>query len=128
MRMFCMNFAGERVTTSTAYLPPSVFNNRPNLTILTGTTVTRILLAQDSDTCVGVEIGQASAGPRWDVFARAEVVVAMGSYGSPQLLQASGIGSRTESEALGITCEKHLPGVGEGLLVSWRHSAAQASR
>ncbi|KAK4704033.1 hypothetical protein P7C70_g2180, partial [Phenoliferia sp. Uapishka_3] len=116
-RMLCTSFAGVRTTASTAYLPPSVFNNRPNLSILTNTTVNRVLLAESSDTCIGVEVGQTSGGPRFDIWLEplGEVIISMGAYGSPQLLQASGIGNKSELEAVGVKSEKELNGVGENL-------------
>jgi len=43
------------------------------------------------------------------------VVLAAGAYGSPMLLQASGIGDSGLLEPAGIACRHHLPGVGRGL-------------
>jgi choline dehydrogenase len=43
------------------------------------------------------------------------VIVCAGAFGSPQLLQLSGVGNATELSALGIPVVAGLPGVGENL-------------
>ncbi|KAL8284018.1 hypothetical protein RQP46_005131 [Phenoliferia psychrophenolica] len=120
--------AGVRTTTSTAYLPPSTYQGRPNLSILTCTTVTRLLFSPTSPTqCIGVQVGQKQGvdTPRWVAFARRDVVVAMGAFASPQLLLASGIGARAELEKAGVEVLREVRGVGKGLkdhvwsLVTW---------
>lgn len=113
-RFFTASFKGVRTTASTAYLPPSIHQTRKNLTVLTLTTVTRLLLSS-SGTCMGVEVGQTREGQRWDIYADREVIVSMGTYGSPQLLLASGIGRKTELKKVGVLCAKELDGVGQGL-------------
>src|SRR5262249_25041353 len=44
-----------------------------------------------------------------------EVIVCAGAFGSPQLLQLSGVGNAAELSALGIPVVADLPGVGENL-------------
>jgi choline dehydrogenase len=44
-----------------------------------------------------------------------EVIVCAGAFGSPQLLQLSGVGNACELSALGIDVVADLPGVGENL-------------
>ena len=50
------------------------------------------------------------------VIARASrlVVVSAGAFGSPAILERSGIGSKTLLDSLGINTIVDLPGVGEG--------------
>ncbi|GAA6064295.1 hypothetical protein JCM10212_002475 [Sporobolomyces blumeae] len=119
---------GQRSSTSAAYLTPKVFA-RPNLSILTGTTCTKLLLVDvdpdagdgndgdDKTKCVGVELGQtaSSDGPRWHAFATRDVVVSLGSFGSPQLLQCSGIGAKETLARAGVECRVELDAVGKGL-------------
>jgi len=61
----------------------------------------------------GVEIERE--GMRRRVTARREVIVAGGAYGSPQLLQLSGIGNAAALQALGIATLLDLPAVGRNL-------------
>jgi choline dehydrogenase-like flavoprotein len=61
----------------------------------------------------GVEIEQG--GARSVVKARREVIVACGAYGSPQLLQLSGVGDGAALRALGIEPLLDLPAVGKHL-------------
>jgi len=50
-----------------------------------------------------------------EVRATKEVILAGGTYNSPQLLQLSGVGSPELLRSLGIEVRHALPGVGEGL-------------
>src|SRR5215212_6098114 len=50
-----------------------------------------------------------------EVRANKEVILAGGTYNSPQLLQLSGVGSPDLLRSLGIEVRHALPGVGEGL-------------
>ncbi|KAK4565805.1 hypothetical protein LTR86_003654 [Recurvomyces mirabilis] len=77
---------------------------------------------------IGVEYIQGksmySADPRYNssnsgglkqAFARREVIIAGGTFNSPQLLKLSGLGPAAELEALGIPLVVDLPGVGTNL-------------
>ena len=103
---------GTRASTSAAYLPASV-SARPNLSILTLTLVTKLLI--EGNRVTGVELGQSKGGARHYAKARKEVVVCSGAYCTPQLLQVSGIGPRSEIDRLGVKLEVELDGVGRGL-------------
>jgi choline dehydrogenase len=100
---------GERCSNARAYLRPA--EERPNLTVLTGVHVTRVLF--EGQRAVGVRYEQG--GLYRDVFAQREVVLSAGAIGSPQLLLLSGVGPRAELEHHGIAPVKVLPGVGENL-------------
>lgn len=97
----------ERQGTLTTYLRAA--RHRPNLTIRADTLVDRVV----------VEGGRAravrcvSGGTSYDVEA-GEVVVAAGVYGTPAVLQRSGIGIAEELRALSIPVGADLP-VGRGL-------------
>lgn len=49
------------------------------------------------------------------VRAKREVVLSTGSFGTPQLLELSGIGGREVLERFNIEVKVELPGVGENL-------------
>jgi choline dehydrogenase-like flavoprotein len=57
----------------------------------------------------------AEAGTPHLARARREVILAGGSFNSPQLLMLSGIGPRAELERLGLPLRVDLPGVGRNL-------------
>ncbi len=101
---------GRRLSAARAYLHPVM--SLPNLRVVTRVHVTRILF--DGTRAAGVEFAaHGSAGTR---RARGgEVIVCAGAFGSPQLLQLSGVGSAAELSALGIPVVADLPGVGENL-------------
>lgn len=54
-------------------------------------------------------------GQRLEVRARKQIILAAGAIGSPQLLQASGIGPATLLSELQVPVQLDLPGVGENL-------------
>jgi choline dehydrogenase-like flavoprotein len=85
---------------------------RSNLTVLTDTRVTRVLL--EGRRAVGVE-GRSANGDVVTVRARGELVLSAGSIQSPQLLLLSGIGDGEHLAPLGIEVRHHLPGVGRNL-------------
>jgi choline dehydrogenase len=67
------------------------------------------------------------------VRARPEVIVSAGAFGSPQLLQLSGIGAAAELRRAGVTPRHELPGVGKNLqdhidyVQSWKVPSNTAS-
>jgi choline dehydrogenase-like flavoprotein len=100
---------GKRETTASAFLRPAMA--RSNLTVLTNTQATRIVLSDRR--AVAVE-ARAPTGAI-TVKARREIVLAAGSIQSPQLLLLSGIGDAAHLAEVGITVQHHLPGVGRNL-------------
>jgi 5-(hydroxymethyl)furfural/furfural oxidase len=101
--------AGERVSAASAYLDAAT-RRLPNLTIATGTTVTRLRFA--GSRCVGVE---ASEGGRPVSLAADRVVLCAGAIQSPALLSRSGLGPPDALRGLGIPVVAPLPGVGANL-------------
>jgi choline dehydrogenase-like flavoprotein len=100
---------GRRESGVTAYLAPA--RHRPNLRILTGALVTRVLFEGRRATGVEIERG----GARSIVRARREVILSCGAYGSPTLLLHSGIGDAAALQSLGIAPLVDLPAVGRNL-------------
>jgi choline dehydrogenase-like flavoprotein len=80
------------------------------ITLLTKTTVTRVLFEQNR--AVGVE---ALVGGRATQISAAQVVLSAGAVHSPKILMHSGIGPRAQLEKFGIPVKIDLPGVGENL-------------
>jgi choline dehydrogenase len=103
---------GRRFGVVRGYLQPA--RRRPNLTVVTGAQVTRVLLSNGRAT--GVRYRLAGSGNAQEGRAERDVVLCAGAIGSPHLLQLSGIGPREPLEAAGIEVLHELPGVGAGLL------------
>jgi len=100
---------GTRVNTARAFLRPAL--KRQNLTVLSKAQAKDIVLTDGRASGVrfwhGDRLKQANAA--------AEVILAAGAIGSPQLLELSGIGAGDVLSAAGITVRHELPGVGEHL-------------
>lgn len=100
---------GLRNSTATGYLRPA--RKRRNLSVMTNSTATRVLL--NSRRAIGVEfrVGDATLQAR----VRREVVLSAGPLASPQLLELSGIGNGDVLRKHGIEVAHHSPDVGENL-------------
>jgi choline dehydrogenase-like flavoprotein len=109
---------GRRVSAARAFLPASV-RARPNLTILMGTQVERVLF-HDRD-AIGVRVIQDHK-PR-DIRAN-EVIISAGTTESPLLLQRSGIGSAALLQSMGIPIIHDNPNVGAHLRDHWKNYQA----
>lgn len=106
---------GKRSSTYHAFLEGEA-EQRPNLSIITGAQVTRVLLegAAGDKIATGVEY-RVGGGDACTAFATKEVVLSGGAIGSAHLLLLSGIGPRAEIEAAGIACQVDAPHVGKHL-------------
>src|SRR5246127_4237417 len=91
---------GVRQNTGLAYLTAPV-RSRPNLTILGGVTVDRVLF--DGERAVGVSDADGT------VYRADEVVVCGGTYGSAAILLRSGVGPAADLRSLGIEVVADLP-------------------
>lgn len=103
---------GIRWNAAKAFLRPA--SGRPNLTIMTGCQVERLLFDETHPLRVtGVQfIGN---GQRWHARAHSETLLAAGAVNSPHLMQCSGLGPAALLTSLGIAPRLDLPGVGENL-------------
>ena len=114
----------RRWSTAKAYLEPA--KGRANLEIRTGAHATKLLI--ENDRAVGVEYHTAQG--RRTARAGREVVVSGGAYGSPQLLQLSGIGPAEHLQDMGIPVVRDMQAVGANLHdhfntnISWRCAKA----
>jgi choline dehydrogenase len=100
---------GRRCSTAVGYLRPA--EKRPNLRVEVEALASRILF--EGARAVGVAY-ETPVGARIARAAR-EVIVAAGSFNSPQLLQRSGVGPRALLERHGVAVVHDAPGVGEDL-------------
>ena len=104
------NRNGRRCSAAVAYLNPA--RSRKNLAIITHAVTERVLLDGRRATGVSVRINGA---PATTIKARREVILSAGAFGSPHILQLSGIGPGNVLQAAGISVRHELPGVGENL-------------
>ncbi|WP_028354469.1 GMC family oxidoreductase [Bordetella petrii] len=101
---------GVRWSAASAFLKPAA--GRPNLRIMTGARVSRVVFQNRRAEGVAFRLDD---GSEQIARARAEVILAAGAIGSPQLLQVSGVGPAALLQARGVPVVHDLPGVGENL-------------
>jgi choline dehydrogenase len=99
---------GRRCSTAVGYLHPAVA--RGNVDVMTDARAYRVLF--EGDRAVGVEV--ARGGALEEIRAEREVILAAGTYHTPQLLMLSGVGPTEALAPLGIETRHELP-VGENL-------------
>jgi choline dehydrogenase len=102
---------GRRCSAADAYLPPAIRAARKNLIVKTGMLVTSVLI--EGGRAAGVTVQYR--GAEETVRAEAEVILAAGAIGSPQLLMLSGIGPAEELRQHGIFVIADNPAVGANL-------------
>ncbi|NHZ38173.1 GMC family oxidoreductase [Massilia rubra] len=104
---------GVRWNTAKAFLKPAA--KRPNLTIMTGCHVERLIIddTEQGKVCRGVEF--TGGGTAFTATAALETVLTAGAVGSPQILQLSGIGPAALLRDAGVTVQVDSPGVGDNL-------------
>ena len=100
---------GRRDSTARALLRPAL--ERSNLTVLTRTRATRVILEGHRARAVEA-LGERG---RIVVTAAREVILCAGAVQSPQLLMLSGIGDPEHLASVGIEVRHALPGVGRNL-------------
>jgi choline dehydrogenase-like flavoprotein len=99
----------RRCSAAVGYLRPAL--GRPNLTLVTGALVLRVVI----EGCRAVGVEYAVRGKVQTARAGAEVIVTSGAIGSPRLMMLSGIGPAAELRRHGIAVVQDLPGVGQNL-------------
>ncbi|MEU8718652.1 GMC family oxidoreductase N-terminal domain-containing protein [Streptomyces sp. NPDC048663] len=83
----------------------------PNLTVMFGTHVLRLLF--EGDQAVGVQV--LTDGRVEEIRANEEIVLSLGAVNTPRVLMLSGIGDAAELRRHNIPVTGHLPGVGRNL-------------
>ena len=105
-----MSYDGdERRSSYAAFLKPAL--GRPNLEVITGAAVRRVLFRGRRAT--GVE--WLRGGERVRASATGEVVLTAGALESPRLLLLSGVGPGEALRRVGVPVVHDLPGVGQNL-------------
>jgi choline dehydrogenase len=97
---------GQRWSAARGYL-----RNQENLTVVTKALVDGVILQNGR----AVGIGYRHRGRTHKDFADQEIVLSAGAFGSPQLLQLSGIGPADHLRRFGITPHVDSPRIGQGL-------------
>jgi choline dehydrogenase len=107
--------AGKRSSTYHAFLEGEV-EQRPNLQVICGAQVTRVILEGGPGglRATGVEY-RTGDGETAVAEAAREVILSAGAVGSPQILMLSGIGPKSELEAVGVACRLDAAEVGKHL-------------
>ena len=100
----------KRCSAARAFLRPVM--NRPNLKVITGALTKQVLI--EKDVARGVEF-LTGKGTTEKAFANREVILSAGTFASPHLLMASGIGPADQLRKASIELKKELPGVGQNL-------------
>ncbi len=107
---FDMNiWQGRRQSSSQTYLEPA--RKRPNLTVMTETFVSRVMIEKGKAT--GIQCVQGRN--EMTVSAAREVILCGGAINSPQVLMLSGVGPAAALHKHSIRVEADLPGVGGNL-------------
>ncbi len=110
--------AGQRSSAARAFLEEAM--KRPNLTVVTGAMVDKVLI--EGGRATGVQY--LHKGETRTVSARREVIVSASSMQSPAILMRSGIGPEGELRAHGIEVKVDAPQVGRNLQ---EHASFQSS-
>ena len=107
------SFNGQRSHAGVAFLEPST--TRDNLVIRSNVLVNKIIFGKekrdDKLVALGVHYSQED-GRTVTVHVNREVIICAGTFGSPKVLELSGIGQRERLAAAGIKCLRELEGVG----------------
>lgn len=101
---------GRRLNAATAFLRPAL--NRPNLDVHIKAHVTRLVLSKGR--IIAVEYLHGTH-PRTAEVA-GDVVLSAGVFGTPEILQRSGIGPAEHLRSVGVNPQVNLPWVGENLM------------
>jgi len=103
---------GCRSASVNAYLAP-VFKNS-KLTVLLNSVAVKIIF-DNTKKAIGVTYVKEDTTQTATVYAKNEIILTAGSFGTPKLLMLSGIGNATDLQNLQISVIADLPGVGKKL-------------
>ncbi|MES0037600.1 GMC family oxidoreductase N-terminal domain-containing protein [Mesorhizobium sp. M0046] len=99
----------RRCSAAVGYLRPAL--KRPNLTVVTGALVLRIVF--EGLRAVGVDY--EAGGYRTTARAESEVILTSGAIGTPKLMMLSGVGPADALNSHGIEVVQDMAGVGQNL-------------
>ena len=100
---------GRRWSAARGFLRPALA--RKNLTLMTGVQVERLVIEEGRAKAVVLRQGSETITKHCN----AEIILAAGAVGTPQILELSGIGDGAHLSSLGIQVQRHVPGVGQNL-------------
>ncbi|KAI0868560.1 GMC oxidoreductase-domain-containing protein [Hypoxylon argillaceum] len=114
---------GKRQDTAHKYLHPRLHDNKhPNLNVLVGAQVNKVLFSDGPvKEATGIEYrlnpkfqtaNESDRSGVYSIKARKLVVVSAGVFGTPLILERSGLGDKKVLDAAGIKVTHELPGVG----------------
>ena len=103
----------SRGSSKAGYLHRNVLE-RPNLSIIGGAIVTRIVF-DDTARAVGVEYFDSISHTVKRITALYEVIIAAGAFGTPHLLQVSGVGDPDHLQKINVTLVANNTHVGKHL-------------
>ena len=109
---------GQRSSAALAFLQPAM--KRPNLTVITGALVDKVLI--EDGRAIGVQYIKDSIVQQ--VTTRREVIISASTMASPAILLRSGIGPAEELRKMGIAVQVDSPEVGKNLQ---EHASVQTS-
>ncbi|KAJ5317001.1 hypothetical protein N7508_001509 [Penicillium antarcticum] len=92
-----------------------IASKRPNVSIITETTVQRIMFTTEKEKVRATGVDALHNGEVITVQAKKEVVLAAGALQTPKILELSGIGAKERLDRFGIQLVVDQPGVGENL-------------
>jgi choline dehydrogenase len=104
---------GIRWNTAKAFLRTAA--KRPNLTIMTGCQVEKLIIEKGEGGAVCKGVIFTGGGTKWTAEARRETLLAAGAVGTPQILQLSGIGPASVLRDAGVEPVVDRAGVGANL-------------
>lgn len=102
-----------RSYAATAYLNP--IKGRANLAVYTGALVQKVNFDTSSGVPCASSVSVSVNGTDYVIKAEREVLLSGGAFGSPQMLELSGIGNSTILDSVGIETVLDQPNVGENL-------------
>ena len=103
---------GQRASAYNTYLDKKLaLNRRQRLTVCTGVVVSKLDVDEHAGLVRGVHFQSLGKDMGSTVYVRArrEVIVCLGAICTPQILLLSGIGPRSQLEALEVPVKKDLP-------------------
>ncbi|KAH6607374.1 gmc oxidoreductase [Trichoderma cornu-damae] len=103
-----------RSHAASAHYTPEI-SSRPNLTVMTETTVKKIVFDTSGPEPVAVSVLVRSKDGTDKTLSGGEIILAAGALMSPQILELSGVGNRSLLEGLDIPVIVDNPNVGENL-------------
>lgn len=99
----------QRFSAAHAFLKPVL--KRANLTVITNACSKKVVIKNNKAVAVEVLVNDELQ----TLYAKKEIILSAGAFGSPQLLLISGVGPKDKLAEHGIEQVHELPGVGENL-------------